>query len=811
MGKTLVVVESPAKAKTIQKYLGKEFDVRASVGHIVDLPTKTLGVDVDDGFRPNYEVMKDKKKVVAELKKAAEKSSAIVLAPDPDREGEAIAWHIADQLRAESKNKPVTRARFNEITKKAILEALQHTDKLNETLYNAQQARRILDRIVGYQISPLLWSKVRRGLSAGRVQSVAVRLVVEREREVEAFVPEEYWTIDARFEGAEPPPFQAHLLRIDNEKAKVSDGETAHRIVEDCKAGKFEIKSVDRKERQRKPTPPFITSKLQQEAARKLGFTAKRTMMLAQQLYEGIDVGEEGTVGLITYMRTDSTRVSNDALSEVRAYIGERYGAAYLPEKPNAYKSKASAQEAHEAIRPTSMALTPEKIKGNLDKDQLKLYTLIWNRFVASQMKPAVYDQTSVDIVNGRYLFRATGSVIKFKGFIEVYLEGTDSPSEEDKEGVLPPMKEGETPALLELLPNQHFTQPPPRFTESTLVKELEEREIGRPSTYASILSTIQDKEYVEKREGKFFPSQLGLIVNDLLVENFPDILDPAFTAQMEQRLDRIEEGELDWIGELKDFYGPFSDTLAKAKKNMRNVKAQNIETEHKCEKCGSTMVIKWGKRGEFLACSGYPECKNTMEFKREDGRIVPIKATEEAEGQECEKCGQPMVLKKGRFGSFLACSGYPECRNTKPVGNDGPQEVVLGEAGGTCETCGTKLMIRKARKGNRYVACENYPTCKSARPFNVGVPCPKCDGELTERAGNRKIFYGCGNYPKCDYVSWDYPLNEPCPECGHGHLVQKETKRKGKFIKCPVKECTYERPVEGEEATAEAEKAGAG
>lgn len=801
MGKTLLVVESPAKAKTIQKYLGKDFDVRASVGHIVDLPKKELGVDVDADFTPQYEVMKDKKKVVTELKKAAKKADAIVLAPDPDREGEAIAWHIAQELRSEAGDKPITRARFNEITKKAILEALKEPEVLNESLYNAQQARRILDRIVGYQISPLLWNKVRRGLSAGRVQSVAVRLVVERERLVEAFVPEEYWTIDAKFEADSPPPFAAKLLKIGDKKEKVGDGETAHRITEELRAGEFKVTRVEKKERKRKPTPPFITSKLQQEAARKLGFTAKRTMMVAQRLYEGVEIGAEGAVGLITYMRTDSLRVSNDALEEVREVIGQRYGADSLPDKPNFYKSKKSAQEAHEAIRPTSASHTPEKMKAYLDKDLLRLYTLIWNRFVASQMKPAVFDQTAVDLENGPYLFRATGSILKFKGFMEVYLEGTDEPTDEDAEGLLPALEEGDKPKLAELTPNQHFTQPPPRFTESTLVKELEEREIGRPSTYASILSTIQDKEYVEKRENKFHPSDLGLLVNDLLVENFPDILDPAFTAQMEQRLDMIEEGELEWIKELKDFYGPFAETLALAKKNMRNVKAQNIETEHKCEKCSATMVIKWGRRGEFLACSAYPECKNTMEFKREDGKIIPIKGTAEVEGEVCEKCDSAMVLKKGRFGAFLACSGYPECKNTRPVAGEGTPEVVLGEAGGTCETCSAKLMVRKARKGNRYIACENYPTCKSARPFKMGVLCAKDQGELTERAGARKVFYGCENYPKCDYVAWDLPVKEACPECDFPHLGFKQTKRKGTFLKCPNKECTFERTLEEPEA----------
>ncbi len=800
MSKTLVVVESPAKAKTIQKYLGRGYDVKASVGHIKDLPSKKLGVDVEHDFKPQYEVMKGKQKVVTELRKAAEKADQVVLAPDPDREGEAIAWHIAEELSPATKGKRVFRARFNEITKKAIVEAIQHPLELNENLYNAQQARRILDRIVGYEISPLLWNKVRRGLSAGRVQSVAVRLVVEREREIEKFVAEEYWTIDARFEADQPPPFAAKLFRIDGEKAKVDNGEKAHGIVESLRKGAFTVTAAERKERQRKPTPPFITSKLQQDAARKHGFTAKKTMTLAQRLYEGIELGDEGTVGLITYMRTDSVRVSNDAIAEVRDYIATRYGKEFVPAKPNEYKAKASAQEAHEAIRPTSLANPPEKVKAYLDKDMLNLYTLVWNRFVASQMPPAVYDQTAVDLTNGPHVFRANGNVLKFKGFMEVYLEGTDAPDAENEEGVLPPLQEGDRPKLIELTPNQHFTQPPARFTESTLVKELEEREIGRPSTYASILQTIQDKEYVERREGKFYPTEMGLLVTDLLVENFKEILDPGFTAQMEKRLDLIEEGKHDWLKELHDFYGPFETTLKLAKKHMRDVKRQNIETDLKCEKCGSTMVIKWGRRGEFLACSGYPECKNTMEFKREDGRIVPVTAAETAEaaeGQTCERCNSALVLRKGRFGEFLACSAYPECKFTKPLKSQGQPEVVLGEAGGVCETCGTKLMVRRARKGNRYIACENYPTCKSARPFPVGVKCPKDGGELIERAGTRKIFYGCDKYPDCDYVSWDPPVDEPCPDCGWSHLVQKTTKRKGTVIKCPQKECAYERVVE--------------
>lgn len=798
MGKTLVIVESPAKAKTIQKYLGRDYKVKASVGHIKDLPDKTIGVDIEHDFKPEYQVMEDKKKVVAELKKAAREVDAVVLAPDPDREGEAIAWHIAEELAKETKGKKVTRARFNEITKKAVLDAIERSGKLDENLFNAQQARRILDRIVGYQISPLLWKKVRRGLSAGRVQSVALRLVVDREREIEAFKAEEYWTIDARFDTGTPPVFGARLQRIGAEKAKIVDGATARQIVSELEKGQYVVTAVERKERLRRPAAPFITSKLQQEAARKLGFTAARTMMLAQRLYEGVELGPEGLVGLVTYMRTDSTRVSDDALSEVRRFIELRYGKEFLPDVPNTYKSKASAQGAHEAIRPTSMDNTPEKVKPYLDKDLYNLYALIWNRFVASQMKPAIYDQTAVDITNGNYVFRANGSVLKFKGFIEVYVEGVDNKNEEeDEEGLLPELKEGQRVKAIEVMPTQHFTQPPPRFTESTLVKELEEREIGRPSTYASILSVIQEKEYVEKREGKFYPTDLGIIVNDLLVENFPEILDPAFTAQMEGRLDMIEEGKIDWIKELRDFYGPFEATLERAKKHMRNVKAQNIATEHTCEKCGKPMVIKWGRRGEFLACSGYPECKNTMEFKREDGKIVPVTASASVEGQTCERCGSPMVMRKGRFGEFLACSAYPECKFTRPLKGGQQVEVILGEAGGTCEACGTKLLVRRARKGNRYIACENYPTCKSARAFNIGIACPKCGGELTERAGNRKVFYGCANYPKCDYVAWDLPVNEKCPECGFPHLVRKETKRTGTYLKCPNKECTFERAVE--------------
>ena len=769
--KALVVVESPAKAKTIKKYLGNGFTVKASVGHVMDLPKSKMGVDIEHGFKPEYVIIRGKGKIISEIKKSAKAVDVVYLAPDPDREGEAIAWHLAQEIKSSNGN--IKRILFNEITKRGITEALQHPGEIDTNKFESQQARRILDRLVGYEISPILWKKVKRGLSAGRVQSVAVRIVVEREREIAAFKPVEYWTIEADVEGHEPPPFRVRLVKIDGQKAELGNGEDSRRVVAELKTVKFVVEKVDRKERKKNPLAPFITSRLQQEAARKLRFTAKKTMALAQRLYEGLELGSEGAVGLITYMRTDSTRLSDDAVVEARAYIGERFGKEYLPDEAVVYKTKKSAQDAHEAIRPTSTQYDPETVKrllteaaaGNQEKlrdveDHVRLYQLIWNRFIACQMKPAIYDQTAIDIAAGRYGLRANGQVLKFPGYTQVYTESAEETGEaEEGDRTLPPIEEGETLKLHKIDPEQHFTQPPPRFSEASLVKELEEKGIGRPSTYANILSTIQDRGYVEKREGRFHPTTLGTKVNDLLVESFPDILDVTFTASMEEGLDGVEEGQRDWVKLLGDFYTPFKVDLEKAVVHMRDLKREEIPTDFKCEKCNSPMVIKWGRNGEFLACSGYPECKNTKEFLRKEDGTIEI-APEPTTDEKCETCGAPMLVKRGRFGEFLACSRYPDCKTTRPI--------------------------------------------------SLGVNCPRptCGGFLTEKRSRRgKVFFGCSNYAKtgCDFVSWDRPIPQQCPQCGAAFLVKRENRRGGGRMRCVAEGCGYsENPPESAEGGTE-------
>ncbi len=758
----LVVVESPAKAKTIKKYLGSSYTVKASVGHVKDLPKSKMGVDLEKDFKPEYHVIKGKEKVLAELKRYAKEADQVFLATDPDREGEAIAWHISEEIG----HRKARRVLFNEITKNAIQKAIAEPTELNKDNYDSQQARRILDRLVGYQISPLLWDKVRRGLSAGRVQSVAVRLVVEREDEIKAFVPREYWTIEALLEAGEPPPFKAKLFKLDGEKVEIGDGTTAKSLVDELKEAVFTVSKVDRRERRRNAPAPFITSKLQQEAANRLYFSPKKTMTLAQRLYEGVELGDEGQTALITYMRTDSTRLSAEAVAQVRETIRAKYGEEFLPEQPVEFKSKKAAQDAHEAIRPTSQEYPPERVKEFLEPDMFRLYELIWNRFIACQMKPAIYDQTTAEIEAGRALFRANGSVLKFAGYLAVYGAGLTPEEEaerektagldavaEDEGGALPPLAEGEVLKLLQLLHEQHFTQPPPRFSEASLVKELEEKGIGRPSTYASILSTIQEKKYVEKIEGRLHPTELGRITNEELVKHFPTEMDVAFTAGLEEKLDLISDGEMNWKKVLHDFYGPFKKDLAKAKVEMRDVKREEIQTDVVCEKCGNPMVIKWGKMGRFLACSGYPECKNTKDFKEVDGKIVVVE--EEVTDEKCEKCGRPMVVKRGRFGRFLACSGYPECKTSKAI--------------------------------------------------SIGVSCPQCkEGYLTERRTKRgRVFFGCQRYPDCKFASWDRPLPEVCPSCGSPYLLQKYSKKEGPYIACPNKDCSYRRSLDAAPAPA--------
>ena len=668
MPKSLVIVESPAKAKTINKYLGSDYSVKASLGHVRDLPKKGLGVDLKNEFEPTYEIIPGKEKVIKELKAAAKLVESIYIATDPDREGEAIGWHLSEELG--SKKRKIFRVMFNEITQKAIKEAFRNPGVIDSKLVDAQQARRILDRLVGYKISPLLWKNVRRGTSAGRVQSVALRLIVEREREIRAFVPKEYWSLTANLSGHNPPPFDATLQKFHGKNLEIENEAQSQEILKHLENARFIVDSVKKTEKKRNPVPPFITSKLQQEASRKLRFSVKKTMMIAQKLYEGIELGSEGSVGLITYMRTDSTRVSDDALADVRSYIGNSFGADYLPEKPVFYRSKKGAQDAHEAIRPTSTAYNPDEIKHYLGPDEYKLYKLIWQRFLASQMKPALFDQTSVEILAEKYMFKATGSVLKFDGFLKVYAEGKDEKDEEDEEleHKLPVLTEGEILRLNRLLPEQHFTQPPPRFTEATLVKMLEEKGIGRPSTYATILTTIQDREYVVKQEGKFSPTELGFVINDVLVASFADIFDIQYTARMEEELDEIEEGKIAWTQALQEFYGKFEVDLKSAGERMGVIREPE-PTDEKCEKCGSPMVIRWGRHGRFMACSAYPECKNTREIARE-GATANAEGKAEVEQIEelCENCGRPMTLKRGRFGQFLACTGYPECKTTKKL-----------------------------------------------------------------------------------------------------------------------------------------------
>ncbi len=756
MPKSLVVVESPAKSRTIKKYLGNDYRVLASIGHVKDLPKSKFGVDLENNYQPTYEIIRGKNKVLSDITTAAKSADNIFLALDPDREGEAIAWHVAEEIEAKlskAKVKPnIYRVLFNEITKKAVNESIKKPQKLDRNLYDAQLARRILDRIVGYKISPMLWDKVKRGLSAGRVQSVAVRIICEREEEVVSFVKKEYWSIVAKLQGSVEPAFEAKLAKVEGKDPEISTEDEASKILEGTKNNNFTLQKVTKKERKRNPTPPFITSKLQQEAARKLGFTAKKTMMIAQKLYEGMEIGQEETTGLITYMRTDSTRVADSAVVEAREVIGSRFGKEYLPETPNVYKSKKGAQDAHEAIRPTSASYHPDDMKQFLSKDEYRLYDLIWKRFVASQMNPAIFDQTSFDIENNGYLFRATGSVMKFNGFIAVYTEGTDTTPEKDEEEnpYLPDLKEGEILKLLGLEPHQHFTQPPPRFTEASLVKEMEELGIGRPSTYASIMSVIQDKEYVQKVEKQFHPTDLGKLVNKLLVDNFPGILNVRFTAMMENELDEVEEGKRDWVQALDDFYVPFKDTLAKAQVNMKNVKRQEILTEHICPKCKAPLVIKWGKNGEFLACSMYPDCRFTSEFKRTEGGKTELVKNEMSE-ERCEKCSAQLVVKRGRFGKFLACSKYPDCKFTKAI--------------------------------------------------SLGIKCPGCpDGEVVQKQSRRgKVFFGCSKYPNCKWASWNKPVAEKCPDCGSEFLVEKYSKKDGNYIGCPTKECKFRKELEKE------------
>jgi DNA topoisomerase-1 len=855
MARSLVIVESPAKAKTINKFLGKGFVVKASMGHVRDLPKKSLGVDEKD-FTPTYTALPEKKKTLTELRKAAKDADAIFLAADPDREGEAICWHLKEEL---SKDTDVVfrRVLFNEITKKAILAAFENPREIDTHKVDAQQARRILDRLVGYKISPLLWDKVRRGLSAGRVQSVALRIIVEREREVQAFVPREYWSLTAQLWGGEAPQFGAKLVAKNGKKIEVVSREemtgalgelgwevtTARQASEESTSLVLEIKAkhdhavpftvakIQSQEKKKNPPPPFITSKLQQDAARQLGFPVAKTMRLAQGLYEGRELGDAGTVGLITYMRTDSTRTSDEALDAVRAYIANTYGETSLPKEARRFKVGKAAQEAHEAIRPTLLEFPPDSVKDFLGRDEFRLYQLIWNRFVASQMETALFDTTRADIEAGEYGFRATGSVLKFAGWLAVYHEGKDEDAptddarpadveaDDEEDRRLPRLKEGQALDLRSLLPRQHFTSPPPRFSEATLVKELEENGIGRPSTYAAIISTIMDRNYAEKDKSRFLPTELGLLVNDLIVGSFGDIVDVGYTARMEEELDEIEEGRLNWVDALREFQAKFEVDLAKAKTEMRDVKREAIPTDQVCDKCGKPMVLKWGRFGQFLACSGYPECKTTREIGSVSHDEAPAAGAPaivtaaapdpvETEAEPCQKCGRPMVLKRGRFGAFLACAGYPECKTTRKIvmskegKAEAKAEVLLDEP---CPKCASKLAVKQGRFGE-FTACSNYPTCKYIKMKETGVPCPECGkGQIVERKSKRgKLFFGCDRYPDCGFVLWNRPIAKPCPECKSPYLVEKITKKDGHRLLCEQEGCGHAEQV-GEEAGATA------
>lgn len=773
MTKYLVVVESPTKVKSLKKYLGPDYEVLASKGHVRDLPASSLGVDVEKDFEPHYVTIPGKEKILKAIADAAEKVDTIFLAPDPDREGEAIAWHIAGVM---PPKKEIHRVLIQEITKKGIQEAIANPTKIDIRKFESQQARRILDRLVGYQISPLLWKKVKRGLSAGRVQSVALRLLCEREKEVRAFKPEEYWTVESKLSGANPPQILARLATIDGEKAKIVDGDSAGKVKSRINSKPVKVANIQRRERKRNPVPPFTTSKLQQEAFRKVGFNVKRTMSVAQALYEGIELEGEGPVGLITYMRTDSTRVSDDALTMARSYIKERFGSEHVPTEPNKYKSKKSAQDAHEAIRPTMMEYSPDKLTKILTKEQLSLYRLIWNRFVASQMKPAIYDQLLVDIEadGGKIGLRTSGSRVLFKGFLEVYEEGIDEETKradesgdeskepnaaDDANSALPDLTVGETLKIDNIDMQQHFTQPPPRYNDSSLVKELDERAIGRPSTYATILSTIVDRGYVNKNENRYEPSILGEKVNELLVESFPEIVNVTFTATMEENLDKVEEGTANWRVILKDFYKPFSEQVKIAEHSMRNVKAAAEPTDVDCDRCTSKMVMKWSSKGEFLGCSNYPKCRNTREFIRVDGKIEIKKLN--YSGHDCPTCKKKMIIKNGRYGEYIACIDYPGCPTVKSMQSD--------------------------------------------------IKCPEkdCAGNLVPRRTKMaKTFWGCTNYPSCTYAVWNKPLKQACASCSFPLMTEKTTKRDGTKLVCPS--CKAETQVAGAEGTGEPAEAGA-
>jgi DNA topoisomerase I len=762
MAKNLLIVESPAKTRTLKKFLGRGYAVEASVGHVRDLVKKGKDMGIGPDYEPRYEVLAAKKDVVKKLRQAASEAETVFLAPDPDREGEAIAWHIAEIL---SEAKDIRRVTFNEITKGAVLKALANPRTIDLKKVDAQQARRVLDRLMGFRLSPLLWDKVKQGLSAGRVQSVALKMVCDRQAEIDAFKSEEYWNLGADLKAAVPPPFSARLSRIDGKKSEVGNGDDAARIVRDLESGKFVVGKVERKESRQKPLPPFITSRLQQEAARRYGFSVKRTMGIAQGLYEGKEIGDRGQIGLITYMRTDSTRVADEAITGGREYIGATYGADALPEKPNVYSSKEGAQDAHEAIRPTSFDLPPDAVRDFLKDEDWKLYKLIWDRFVGSQMLPALFDVTQVDIENGRYTLRASGKVLKRPGFLAVYRETPDEDApvaEDSQEGMLPALREGETLERVKVTADQKFTQPPAQFSEATLVKTLEENGIGRPSTYATILSVLTDRDYVERLEGRFRPTQLGTLVNGMLQTGFHDILNEGYTAALEVQLDHIEDGTIPWKQAVADFDVKFSKDLETAGEQMPNVKKDGIPLDEKCPDCGSGLVMRFGRFGPFVACSTYPECKYSRNID-ETPAAAPADGSAPAEEEvpPCELCGKPMALKRSRFGTFYGCTGYPECKSIRKTGP------------------------------------------KPSAPIPTGVPCPECGkGGIVEKKSHRgKTFWSCDRYPDCKFSLWKKPVIRDCPQCNAKFLLEKVTKKHGLQYVCNTEGCGYVEDAEPVEA----------
>ncbi len=778
MSQSLIIVESPSKARTIKKYLGRGYSVKASVGHIRDLPKTKLGVDVEKEFAPKYVTIKGKEKVIKELRKAAESAKEIFLAPDPDREGEAIAFHIVKAIKAN--DKPVHRVLFNEITKSGITDGLGNPRPIDENLFASQQTRRILDRLVGYKISPILWKKVKRGLSAGRVQSVAMRLVVEKEQEIEAFIPKEYWEIFVNLKAGEPPVLKVKLAKKNNKKFVPNNKDDAGEVVEFLKTNPYKLDDIKIKPVNRNPLPPFITSTMQQTASSQLRMAPKRTMRIAQQLYEGIKLGSEGLTGLITYMRTDSVRVAKEAIDGARDFISNTFGKNFLPEKPNFYRTKKSAQDAHEAIRPASLNNPPDKIKGFLTNEQYRLYRAIWNRFIASQMTKAKFEQTTVFVACGPYTLTATNTVEKFSGFLAAARQINGGKNDEIETTAIPPLEPGMSLAFKDIDPLQKFTQPPARYSESALIKQMESLGIGRPSTYASIISVIQEKEYVDKiGSGGLRPTDLGKAVTRLLIKSFPNIMDVSFTAQMEENLDKIEEGKDDPHKLLSVFWSDFETKLENAAEKMENVKQVGEPTELKCAKCNEPLVIKFGKNGPFLNCVN----NHIGNFSRDDNNEIKI-VEDEITDEKCEKCDSPMIKKVGKWGPYLACSGYPECKNTISLDKNGNKKSKVKakpDPNVKCEKCESPMILRTSRYGNRFYSCSSYPKCRGTRPFNTNIPCPndgKDGGLLVEqlaRKGKRRVFWGCTNYPDCDFVTNEQPINSPCEKCGHKVLSKRQ------------------------------------